>query len=239
MGRKRLFFLVFLIPILLSYNNCSKSSGDLSGTITSSSSSGGDLGFQGKRSFDYFSPSPNCSSDWAGPVENLELNGDTVSGLVNWNRCNDQGQAGVVFDRVLRKSYNPFMAFFNDKIYVAPELHEGVDDYLFYREYCHNDVLQMDFTIQYLLIDLPGLPDPLQDWVAVTMYGPNSASPGLQFNGGFLDIAPDGSKYFGADNGAFEIEISEVFQPGRKIAVITKANGTKIPMDCWFDPQNE
>lgn len=238
MGRINLVIFVLLIPVLLVYNNCSKSSGDLSGGSALSSVNGSEsLGFSGKLQLEHFTPQPNCSSDWVSPIEVLELDATQKSARVEWNRCLDQGEAGIVLNQVQRQPYNSYLAVYNNKIYASPILHEGIDDYLYYLEYCYNDLLQMDFTIQYALIDVPGMAQPIKDWIGVLMNGPLATLPGLQFNGGYMEFASNGSKVFKTDNGTYSVEITPASTGGKKQAILTKANGTKIPMQCWFDPQ--
>ncbi len=235
MGRKNLIILIIALPLLLTYNNCSRSSGNLAGGSTFSSIGASGSPFNGSLNLEHFSSAPNCSLEWTAPTEQLSLNGDTQSAQLQWHRCNDEGQAGVVFDQVKGHSYNPYLAYYNDQVYASSELHQGMTDHVYYAEYCYNQSLQMDFTIQYLLIDLPGSSTPLKDWVGVIIQGPQAEFPGLYFNGGFMETDTDGNKHFDTDNNAYEIEILAADGAARKRAIMTRANGRSITFDCWFD----
>ncbi len=237
MGRNKFFLFSLVLPVFIIYNNCSPSSGNLSGSALLNSASGVGNEFSGQRQLEHFNPSPNCASEKVGAIESLQLNGDSRSAQLHWNRCNDQGQGGVVFDSVRLQSYDPYLAAYENKIYASPVLHEGLSDYVYYREFCHNEVLQLDFTIQHIQIDLPGLPDPLPDWIGVLISGASAQYPGLQFNGGYLQTATDGSQFFGTDNDTYHVEMYPEQEPGKKRAVLTRANGTTIPFQCWFDSQ--
>ncbi len=235
MGRRNQLILIMAFPLLVTYNNCSRSTGNLGGGSASSSIGASGSRFVGSLSLEHFSSTPNCSLEWHAPTEQLNLDGDKQSAQLLWHRCNDEGQAGVVFDQIQGHSYNPYLAYYKDQVYASSELHQGMSDHVYYAEYCYNKTLQMDFTIQYLLIDIPGSSVPLRDWVGIIVQGPEAEYPGLYFNGGYLETDVDGNKYFATDNEAYTIEIFADDSGGQKRAVMTRANGRSISFNCWFD----
>ena len=223
--------------MMISYNNCSRSSGNTDGGSLSSSllNSGSTAGLSGSFSLQFFDSNPGCPEDWGKATEQLSLNFDSSQSFWEKSSCGDLESRSVNFSEVRNNGYNSSVVFYNQKIFVRSLLHEGVQGHPYYKEFCFNHVLQQDFLIQYIDESPAGQPGTGSiASVGITMNGPLAKTPGVMFNGGFLDIYADGSKLFMAENGTFEVQIDPPSASSDRKARYIKNDGTIIPLACWF-----
>ena len=232
MGRNNLVILIILVPVLITYNNCSRSEGDLGGSLAFSSVNSGASIFPGKSQLEYISHNPSCAADKGVASMRMDIDGNSGQATLQINDCNQSWQGKIDFQELRAQPYNEYLVYYDQKIFSHPDLHQGYSMPVFHKEFCHNSSEQMDFTIQYLFVDDSGLSIMVADWVGITLHGQESDIPGLHFAGGYIQENPDGTKVFYADNNTFEVEIS-VESGGTKQALYRKANGAEVLMDCW------
>lgn len=233
MGRRSTLIYIFIVaPLLFSYNNCSRSTGDL-GQVNSSILATETLLTQGE--FEFFEPSPGCSQEEGSASLILSIDPYLRRSTLESNQCASRGSAQVNFSEIFMKAHNPYMAYYNGRIYASSYLHQGVAGHFYYKEFCFNEDKQIDFTIQYIETIAPGLTEKLKDWVGIIMLGEGAERPGIHFAGGyFIEDEINQSIDFIAMNGAYQVQIEPPINERNRTALYTDSAGESIPMSCWY-----
>lgn len=237
MGRKQILFLLILcFPVLVTFNNCSRSRGLADGGSLDSSSflsgSGGN-GFVGKAQFEFYQLNPGCDAERGQASQTITMDWGLSQASIDSSTCDSVWSGSINFADVLDNGYNSYVLSYQQRLFVTPLLHEGVPGHVYYKEFCFNEVIQEDFIIQYIEEVLPGKSELNLKWTGIILYGPQASLPGILFNGGFLETRDDGSKLFSTHNETYRVEIDSPRGDGTSKARLIKRDATVVPMNCW------
>lgn len=236
MGRKQISLLLLLLPIVVIYNNCAPSSSDLSGAGFSSVGFNSFAeSFKSSGGYEYFDAAGDCATSQNSASLILSINSNSGTALIQPDECLGSAAKTVDFNAWKFQPFNPFLIYYDNKVFAHPELRLGISNPLYYQEYCFNESQQMTFTIQYLRPLLSGGLGQASDWIGVTHYGEGAKIPGLYFNGGTVDMNSDGSKTFTADNDLISVEMSAEYEVGKRSALYQKKDGQVVSMLCWVN----
>lgn len=234
MGRKIFILSIIFLPLIAGYNNCANSGGAQNSSVQTVSPPF--LSFSGEVPYESFSADPQCANEEAVPDKQLTINYDQQSASLNDSGCSNAGLSVVGYSSVAHNSYNPYVIYMNQRMYVHPSLHQGYSGHIHYREFCFNAEKQIDFTIQYQMVSSHSLADGSHEWVGVRMYGPQQDVPGIYFNSGYHYVNADGSKVFLAQNGEYHVELNKSPQ-GLVTSGVFKDHSQEIELQCWSIPQ--
>lgn len=236
MGRRQLFLcLLFIFPVLVVYNNCSRSVGQTEGAYLGSSTfiSGVDNGFSGQGRLEFYMPEPSCADELGQASQSLVMDWNSNSATIESQTCDNVWSGSIDYSSVEDNGYNAAVVYYKNRLFVAPLFHEGVTGHFYYKEFCFNEVLQQDFLLQYIEETVPGVANPVMKWTGITIFGPQTLTPGVLFNGGFLQVMNDGSKIFSTHNETFHVKIDPPGLNGVGEAHYMTSDGSSVGMTCW------
>lgn len=220
MWRNKIFWFLLPVPIMLGYNNCTEMIANTAAmdSFSEAMTSG---------SYSYYAVSPGCDREEAEAAMVLAIDGEKENAFIVKNSCSEQSEDFADLSKVQGHDFNPYIRYYQGKIFVNSYLYTSIDQAFHYEEYCFNEEARLAFTIQYFLYT--------EEAVGVTIVGSEaSTQPATQFHGGFLDVFSDGTKHFTSTKGHYEIEINPATPEGTKTALYKYPDKDDVPMQCWY-----